>query len=114
MTDSILLSVKHQLGLNDDDESFDPDIINCINVALNTLTQLGMGPKEGITIVDKNGSWNSVINDDPRLESIKTYVFMKVKMLFDPPQSGGLIDVYKSQIKELEFRLNLDFEFPDI
>lgn len=114
MIESVLLSVKHQLGVGDDDNAFDEDLINCINMALNTLTQLGLEPKEGIRIFDENDTWDDVIGDDLRLETIKTYIFMKVKMAFDPPQSGGLIDVYKSQIAEMEWRLNVTLEFPEI
>lgn len=114
MIESVLLSVKHQLGINEDDTSFDVDLINCINMALNTLTQIGLQPEEGVRITDVEDTWDSILEDDPMLETIKTYIFMKVKLAFDPPQSGGLIDVYKSQIAEMEWRLGITFEFPDI
>lgn len=102
------------MAINEEDESFDVDLINCINMGLNTLTQIGMPPDEGIRIFNKDDTWESIIGDDPRLETIKTYIFMKAKMAFDPPQSNGLIDVYKSQIAEMEWRLGVTFEFPDI
>lgn len=107
MEDSILNSTKKILGIADDYTAFDLDIITHINTVFSTLTQLGIGPIIGFFIEDDSAVWEDFIEDDPRFNSIKSYVFLKVRMLFDPPTTSYLIDSMERQIEELEWRLNV-------
>lgn len=110
METSILTSTKKILGLAEDYTAFDYDVITHINTALSTLTQLGIGPTEGFMIEDSSAEWDEFIADDPRFNSIKSYVFLKVRMMFDPPATSYLIDSMQRQIQELEWRLNVTRE----
>lgn len=103
--ESILTSIKKLLGIEEDYEIFDTDIIIYINSAFATLTQLGVGPVEGFSISDKTATWSNYMQNDPRLEHIKTYIYLKVKMIFDPPSSSTVIDAYNRNIQEMEWRL---------
>lgn len=107
MEDSILNSTKKILGIADDYTAFDLDIITHINTVFSTLTQLGIGPIEGFFIEDDGAVWDDFISDDPRFNSIKSYVFLKTRMLFDPPTTSYLIDSMERQVQELEWRLNV-------
>lgn len=107
MEDSILISIKKLLGISAADTSFDIDVITHINSTFSTLTQLGVGPSNGFRIDSSLVNWSDYIpEDDNRLELIKTYMFMKVKLMFDPPSSGTIMDSYNRQINELEWRIN--------
>lgn len=103
---SILNSTKKILGIAADYTAFDLDIITHINTALSTLTQLGVGPTEGFMIEDDVPTWDAFINTDLQLNSVKSYVFLRVRLLFDPPETSYLISACQDQIKELEWRLN--------
>ena len=103
--ESILTSIKKLLGIEEDYEIFDTDIIIYINSAFATLTQLGVGPVESFSISDKTATWSSYMQNDPRLEHVKTYIYLKVKMIFDPPSSSTVIDAYNRNIQEMEWRL---------
>lgn len=105
--DSILTSIKKLLGIAEDYEHFDQDIIMCINSAFSTLTQLGVGPAEGFRIEDESAEWSEFLKDDFRLEFVKTYIHLKVKMAFDPPLSSAVIESINRQISELEWRINV-------
>ena len=107
--DSILTSIKKQLGIEEDYEHFDPDIIMCINTAFMTLTQLGVGPKEGFFISDKTSVWSDFIPEGSNLEGVKTYIYLKAKLVFDTP-SASVIEAMKSMINELEWRINAEVE----
>lgn len=107
---SILLSTKKNLGLSPDVDQFDPDIIMCINSAFNILTQLGVGPEEGFQIVSKNDVWEKYLNGNLRINMVKSYIFLKTKMLFDPPTISAVLESYKEQIKEYESRLNYEVD----
>lgn len=107
MENSILKSTKKILGLSDDYEVFDLDVITHINTAFSTLTQIGVGPESGFMIEDDEAVWGDYIGDtDTELNSVKTYVFLKVRQLFDPPQTSYALTAMKEQITELEWRLN--------
>lgn len=106
MEQSILKSTKKVLGIADDYTVFDLDIITHINSAFSTLTQLGVGPAEGYMIQDDTEEWDAFIADDLQYNSVKSYVFLKTKRLFDPPQTSYLISAVDKQIEELEWRLN--------
>jgi hypothetical protein len=94
------------LGIDEAITHFDVDIIIHINTALNTLTQIGVGPSVGFTISDKDSTWEDFIGDDKLLSSVKTYVYIKVKLVFDPPPNSWVSETMKKNADELEWRLN--------
>ena len=108
--DSILTSIKKLLGIAEDYDHFDQDLIMHINSVLSVLTQLGVGPSEGFSIEDENATWNDFIPEDKRLSSIRSYVYMKVKLLFDPPLSSSVMESMNRMISEFEWRLNIAAE----
>lgn len=103
--ESILTSIKKLLGLDELYEHFDPDIIMNINTVFMILTQLGVGPSEGFTIKDKTALWTDFV-PDKNVEAVKTYVYLKVKLVFDPPSSSFVLESMKETTKELEWRIN--------
>ena len=109
-SESILTSIKKLLGPEEDDTNFDTDIIMHINTALMRLNQLGVGPSTGYSITSKEQVWSDFLGDRKDLEGVKTYVYLKTRLVFDPPQSGFLVDSIKEQIKELESTLNIQAE----
>jgi hypothetical protein len=110
METSILISTKKILGIAADYTAFDLDIITHINAAFSTLTQLGVGPENGFMIEDDTVEWADFIAVDEQYNNVKTYVYLRVRMLFDPPATSFAIDAMKSQIEELEWRLNVHRE----
>lgn len=110
MENSILISTKKMLGISEDYEAFDQDVLTCINSAFFTLNQLGVGPKAGFVIDDDTAVWEDFMGSSSQLSAIKTYLFLKVRMLFDPPATSFAIEAMNSQIKEHEWRLNTDRE----
>jgi hypothetical protein len=107
MESSILISTKKVLGLAEAYTVFDLDIISHINSSFSTLAQLGVGPVAGFMIEDEAGEWGELDVPTVQLNLIKTYIFLKVRMLFDPPTTSFLIEATNNQIKELEWRLNV-------
>lgn len=105
--DSILTSIKKLLGIEEDYTHFDPDIIMCINTVFTVLTQLGVGPKEGFSIEDETAVWSDFLSTTQQMEAVKTYIHLRVKLLFDPPLSSAVIEAMKQQISEIEWRLNV-------
>lgn len=113
MNDSILTSVKKGVGgIVEMDEAFDDDIILYTNTVFSKLSQLGIHPKTGFRIEDKSTTWTDFIGDDPRLEMIKSFVILSVRMLFDPPTSGSVAQAIKDQIAECEWRLQVQIDTP--
>jgi|SRR5580765_3044905 hypothetical protein len=110
MEQSILTSTKKILGIAANYTVFDLDIITHINSAFSTLTQLGVGPAEGFMIQGVDEEWEDFIADDLQYNSVKSYVFLKTRQLFDPPQTSYLISAVERQIQELEWRLNVHRE----
>lgn len=108
--ESILTSIKKLLGIMVDYTHFDTDIIMHINSVFMILTQLGVGPKSGFSISDASSVWSDFLGDTSTLESVKTYMFMKVKLIFDPPLSTAVLESMKQMISELEWRLNVAAE----
>ncbi|MBQ1574672.1 MAG: hypothetical protein IIZ78_26405 [Clostridiales bacterium] len=106
MESSILVSIKKLLGITEEYTNFDEDIILQINSAFSTLNQLGVGPVEGFSIEGPSAVWSDFINDY-RLNFAKTFVQLKVKLAFDPPTSGTLMDSYNRQLDELTWRLSI-------
>jgi hypothetical protein len=113
MEQSILTSTKKILGISPDYTAFDLDIITHINAAFSTLTQLGVGPVTGFMIEDEDAEWYDYIEDDIQLNTIKSYVFLKVRQLFDPPTTSYLITAMEKQIAEFEYRLNTNREMTE-
>ncbi len=107
MEPSILKSTKKILGVGETDTSFDVDIITHINAVLSVLTQVGIGPDNGYMIEDDSATWDAFIGTDPRLNLVKTYLYLKVRLLFDPPGTSYAIDAMEKQIAEFEWRLNV-------
>lgn len=105
--ESILTSVKKMLGIPEDYEHFDADIIMHINSVFMILTQLGVGPAEGFTIMDEDAIWSDFIQDKKTIESVKSYMYLKVRLLFDPPLSSAVLDSMNRLVSELEWRLNV-------
>ena len=106
METSILTSIKKLLGVAEDYSEFDEDIMTHINSVFLNLTQLGVGPEEGFMIEDNTAEWGDFINDSVQLQAVKTYVYLKVKLLFDPPLSSSVTESINRMIAELEWRLN--------
>lgn len=104
--ESILQSIKKLLGISEDQDYFNADIIMHINSVFSVLTQLGVGPKEGFIIEDDLNTWNEFISDDSTIQLVKSYVYMKVKLLFDPPASSSVINSMEKIITEYEWRIN--------
>lgn len=108
--ESILTSIKKLLGITEDYEHFDVDLIMHINSVFLVLTQLGVGPKEGFIIEDANTIWADFIESSTQLQAVKSYMYMKVKLLFDPPLSSSVIESMNRMIAEYEWRLRLAAE----
>ncbi len=106
--DSILTSIKKLLGIDEAYEHFDPDLIMHINSVLAILTQLGVGPENGFSISDKTAVWSDFISDSPKLGFIKSYMNLKVRLLFDPPLGSAVIEAMNRQIGELEWRIQVE------
>lgn len=105
MTDSILNSTKINLDIDENDDSFDREIMTHINSVMLTLDQLGVGPAGGFVIFDEEAEWWDLLGDDPRLNAVRTLVHLKVKMIFDPPGTSFHINAVQDQIREMEYRL---------
>ena len=106
--ESILTSIKKLLGIAEDYTHFDADLIMHINSVFTILTQLGVGPSEGFRIEDELATWNDFLQTESVLfDSVKSYMHLKVKLLFDPPLSGTVMESYNRMISEFEWRLNV-------
>lgn len=110
--DSILETIKKLLGIEEDYTQFDPDIILNINSALMSLNQIGIGPVDGygMFITGNDDTWTDLLGDRKDLESVKIYIYLKTRLVFDPPQSGFLLDAITKQLTEIEWRLNVQVE----
>lgn len=108
--ESILNSIKKMLGITEEYTHFDSEIIMHINSALMDLKQLNVGPEDGFFIEDDSYTWEDFIGETAKLQAVKTYVYLKVKLDFDPPLNASVIAAMERRIKELEFRLNVETE----
>lgn len=111
MNDDILVDVKLMLGIPEHVNNFDTPLKMYCNTVFSTLTQLGVGPAEGFFIGDNKTSWWELIGDH-NIQNVKSYVYLKIKLLFDPPANATLIDVIKSQIDEIEWRIRVEVDKP--
>lgn len=105
--ESILTSTKKLLGITEEYENFDTDIITHINSTFFILNQLGVGPSEPFSIIDKNQMWEEFTTDINKIELAKSYMYLKVRLLFDPPSSSATAEAINRQISEFEWRLNV-------
>ena len=110
--ESILTSIKKVLGIYEEDTSFDVDIIMHINTVFMILRQMGIGPSNGFSITGQYEVWNDYLSDISLLESVKTYVALKVRLIFDPPASSTMVEAINRTITELEWRLNVQVDYP--
>lgn len=109
-TESILTSVKKLLGLEEECTEFDSDIIIHINSAFMILNQIGVGPSDSFNIMDSSDMWTDFSTDINQLEIVKSYVYLKVRKLFDPPTSGSVMDSMDKMISEFEWRLSVQVD----
>ncbi len=105
--ESILNSVKKLLGIAEEYTQFDTDLVIDINSVFSILTQLGVGPQDGFSISDESTVWGDFLQDKTLLEFVKTYMYLKVKLLFDPPLSSAVMNSITQLISELEWRINV-------
>ena len=108
--DSILNTIKKLLGIDPEYDPFDTDVIVAINSALMTLTQVGVGPREGFLIRDSTETWEDFVGDRKDLESIKSFVYLKTKLVFDPPTNSFTIDALERQADEYLWRISINAE----
>ena len=109
--DSILNSIKKLLGITEEYKQFDPDLIIHINSVFLTLKQLGVGPKNAFAITGEYETWDQFLpEDNPNFEAVKSYMHIKVKLLFDPPTISAVMEAMNKMAKEYEWRLNVEAE----
>jgi len=110
--ESILNTIKKLLGITTEYKVFDADLVVYINSAFSILRQLGVGPEDGFSISGADETWDDFITGDPaRLRLVRSYVYMKVRLMFDPPtQSSALLESMKEQVREFEWRLNVEVD----
>lgn len=111
-SNTILSDIRKMLGPEEDYDHFDRDIIIHINTALNTLRQLGVGPANGFELVTGDETWDDFWQGTQVVPMTKSYIYARVKLLFDPPTSSFVTEALKEQIKEFEWRANVDVETP--
>ena len=104
---SIFKTIKSLLGPESDYDAFDNDIIIFINSAIATLTQLGIGPPAGFRITGDTETWTDLVGSYEDLDSVKSYIYMKVRLAFDPPSNSSVLNAYQEACKEYEWRLNV-------
>ncbi|HAU85221.1 MAG TPA: hypothetical protein DCW90_06880 [Lachnospiraceae bacterium] len=110
MNESILKTIKKLIGCAEDYTQFDVDIILHINTAFSTLNHLGVGPQNGYRISDESNTWDEFETDPTKLGLIKDYIYLKVKLLFDPPSSSSFLENAEKQLKEMEWRLYMMYD----
>ena len=109
--DSILDTIKKMLGIDPEDISFDTDIKVHINTTMLSISQMGIGPPNGFIVTSKDNVWNDFLGSSAmNLEGVKSYIYLKIKLIFDPPQSSTVIEAFNKSISELEFRMMLAVE----
>lgn len=110
MHNSILMDVRKGCNVPEWDDGFDQELIMFINTAIFDLAQIGVGPLNGFSIKGKEETWSSIIEGSKQLEAVKTFVTLKVRLVFDPPTSSFVLESMKNIIAECEWRLNVQAE----
>ena len=111
---SILTSIKKLLGIEEDYTEFDSDIIIHINAAFMALYDIGVGPENGFTISDKTATWIMFFGEVVNLEDVKTYIYLKVRLIFDPPSTSAVLEAFNREIQKIEWRLMVRVDPPII
>lgn len=109
MENSILKTIRKMIGGEQNGTAFDTDLLVCINTAFQYLHQIGVGPTDVFHIEGEEETWSDFI-DETKYEAAKTYVFIRTKLLFDPPTNSSLLSAYKEEMREAEWRLMVDAE----
>ena len=109
---SILHDVKQLIGQEWDDDTFDLDIKTHINSVFLDLQQIGVGPEEGYSINDATDTWDVLLKGDKNLNAVKTYIYGKVRLVFDPPSTGPLLNSLQAQLDKIEWRLMVQVDPP--
>lgn len=107
MTDSILDSIKKLLGYQPDYTAFDTDITLHINSVFSTLHQIGVGPEEGFEIENSSSKWEEFLGGNLKINTVKSYVYFRVRLMFDPPTTSYAQESMQKQINEMEWRLQV-------
>lgn len=111
MEESILNNIKKLLNIGEDNTPFDTDVRIHINTAFMALNQIGLTPEHGFSITGPEEKWSDLLVDETRLEAVKTYVYLRVRLLFDPPAHAFLLDSLQEQLKEMYWRLSVMREY---
>lgn len=112
--DSILESVKKMLGPGPDQTEFDSELLMNINGVFFELQQLGIGPEEGFSVYDDTEKWIDFTTDENVLNALKPYMYLKIKLIFDPPTSSSVLASFENMINRFEWRLNVDSELKSL
>lgn len=112
LEDSILATIKKQLGLDREYEAYDQDILLLINAAFLNLNQINVGPKEGFHVSGIDQIWTDFTEDSITLDAVKSYIYAKVRLIFDPPSSSFVVEAYNKWIAELEYRMLMQNDEP--
>lgn len=104
--DSILISIKKLLNIDPIDTAFDSDLVMLINGEFMTLLQIGIGPEAGYSISGPDDQWLDFSSNQRLIEAVRTFIYLRVRMIFDPPASSVVADAINNRIAELEWRLN--------
>lgn len=110
--ESILLTIRTMLGIEDDFDGFDTEILAGINSAIFSLSQIGVGPSGGMTVTGDVETWDTLFDSVPNLEAVKSYIWLKTRLEFDPPSTSYLIQAIERNIQQLEWRLQVEVD-PD-
>lgn len=107
---SILESIKKLLGIAEHDDGFDTEIKDLVNAEFLTLHQLGVGPEAGFSIEGPDNKWSEFTSNTKLLDAVRQFIYLRVRLIFDPPASGTVSEAINGRINELEFRLNVQAE----
>ena len=109
--DSILNNVKKLLGIDSEDDSFDIDVMTMINSTIPSLAQMGIGPSNGYIVTSADDKWTDwITTNDINLQGVKTYLYLKIKLIFDPPTNSTVVEAFNKNLNELEWRMMLAVE----
>ena len=107
MQDSILMTIRKLVCGDPYADHFDTDLLVHINACFSILNQLGVGPENGFVVTDETQSWSSYSDNDHILNMVKTYITLKVRVIFDPPLTSSVLEAMNKAISQLEWRLNV-------
>ncbi len=108
--ESILNTIKKLLGIDSEDDSFDNDLIAIINTVIPILSQMNIGPPNGFILTSPADKWSDYLDSEINLEGVKTYIYLKTKLIFDPPSTSIVVESINNTLKELEWRMMLAVE----